>query len=66
MTNNSKLAEALYEADKHDPKTWLEVFTKEELVELWDKDCAITENNPFGAGYDDEVYEALKLLNYFN
>lgn len=45
---------------------WLEVFSPLELASLWLRTCIMTEKNPFGANYDDEVYEALNVLGYWN
>ena len=44
---------------------WIEAFEALELAKLWHKTCQFTKDNPFGAGYDDEVYEALNKLGYF-
>lgn len=44
---------------------WKAEFTPLELAKLWHETCQFTKANPFGAGYDDEVYEALNSLGYF-
>lgn len=44
---------------------WVEAFEPLELAKLWHETCQFTKDNPFGAGYDDEVYEALNKLGYF-
>lgn len=54
-------ANQLYEAEEPWPK-YLEAFTQPELVQLWDHCCS-----DFGAGFDDEVYDALAFgYNHFN
>ena len=50
-----KKAMALYDAQDQDG---FYDFTDDELAKLWSM-CAYTEDNPFGAAYDDEVYEAI-------
>lgn len=44
---------------------WINEFKPLELAKLWHETCVFTKANPFGAGYDDEVYEALNRLGYF-
>ena len=54
-----ELATRLYDA--HLPTaSWVRIFTLKELIALW-KGCQADLN----IGYDDEVYEALKVLGYF-
>ena len=50
-----KKAMALYDAQDQDG---FYAFTDDELAKLWSM-CAYTEDNPFGAAYDDEVYNAI-------
>ena len=58
MTNKTKQivdkAMKLYEAGSYD----FSVFTDNELYELY-KTCVITERNPYGAAYDDEVFDEI-------
>jgi hypothetical protein len=59
MRNYKALALELYKA-KTSPRLWVEIFDLNELVKLW-KLCVNNLDTP----YDDEVYEALRQLNYF-
>lgn len=59
-----KLANNLYEIGAK-VEVWLQTFEPVELAKLWHETCQITKSNPFGAGYDDEVYNALNSLGYF-
>ena len=45
--------------------TWAREFTLVELSRLWHEYCVLTPQNPLGAPYDDEVYEALGILGYW-
>ena len=42
------------------------VFTLEELDRLWTEKCVITPENTWGAGYDDEVYDARAIVRDAN
>jgi hypothetical protein len=44
---------------------WIKNLTIRELAILWEFTCTVTPENPYGACYDDEVFEALDTLNYF-
>jgi hypothetical protein len=57
-------ANKLYEAEAGTDE-WLKNFTLRELAILWEFTCTVTPENPYGACYDDEVFEALDTLNYF-
>ena len=49
------------EANKHYDlydRKWFETLSDEELAVLW-SECIITEYNPLGAAWDDEVYDAI-------
>ena len=70
MTSNHTIAQALY-VGKASDETYKEVFTRDELVELWDNHCAYRqdENGQLiepDASYDDEVYNALDRLGYWD
>ena len=54
-----ELAERLYNA-RIEIALWTKLFTLDELKTLW-KGCQAD----LDIGYDDEIYEALKLLGYF-
>lgn len=63
-----EMAMVLYALDHNDEDAdavglfhnWTKTFTKDELIALWKDICA----NPHYP-YDDEVYEALHILDYF-
>jgi len=42
---------------------WVNDFTDYELALLW-AGCLITDDNPWGQAYDDEVYDAIKRRTY--
>ena len=49
------------EANKHYDlydRKWFETLSDDELVFLW-SECIITETNPLGSAWDDEVYDAI-------
>jgi len=58
-------ANELYDSEA-ELNIWIEEFEDLELAKLWHETCVMSKANPFGAGYDDEVYEALKWRGYFN
>lgn len=60
-----KEANSLYNKEASIEK-WLETFQPIELAKLWHETCQITKVNPDGAFYDDEVYNALNSIGYFN
>lgn len=41
-------------------------FTPLQLCKLWHEYCVLTPENTTGAPYDDEVYDALDTLGYFD
>lgn len=57
-------ANKLYEA-KANADEWISNLSFRELAILWEFTCTVTPENPYGACYDDEVFEALDTLNYF-
>lgn len=68
LRNTQQLTDAanrLYELEA-DITTWLKTFQPLELAKLWYETCQFTKANPFGAGYDDEVYEALRIIGYWD
>lgn len=65
LTELIKQANSLYNKDAS-IKEWLDVFQPIELAKLWHETCVMTEVNPDGAFYDDEVYNALNSIGYFN
>lgn len=69
MTTNHQIAEALYIGEASD-ETYAQVFTKEELVELWESHCIYRVQDgktiPPVASYDDEVYNALDRYGYWD
>lgn len=70
MASNHQIAEALYIGQASD-ETYHKVFTKDELVELWDNHCIyrVDDNGatiPPSASYDDEVYNALDRHGYWD
>ena len=68
MTNH-KIAEALYIGEASD-ETFKQVFSKDELIELWDNHCVYKLDDDGkvvdGASYDDEVYNALDRHGYWD
>lgn len=60
-----QVANHLYNADAS-REEWLQKLQPVELAKLWNETCQITKSNPFGASYDDEIYNALSTLNYFD
>lgn len=69
MTSNHQIAEALYIGEASN-ETYARVFTKQELVELWEKYCIYQTVDgklvPPSASYDDEVYNALDRHGYWD
>jgi hypothetical protein len=57
-------AQKLYD-DRANTAEWVEAFELRELAILWEFTCTMTPENPFGASYDDEVFDALDQLSYF-
>lgn len=47
-------------------QTWIESFKLKDLACLWYLKCVMTENNMFGVCYDDEIYNALNRLKFFD
>lgn len=66
---NDKIATALYIGEASDA-TYFEVFTKQELVELWEGYCVYRvvdgDTVPPTASYDDEVFNALDRHGYWD
>ncbi len=60
------VADNLYDSGLDSQSHWLEAFTPVELAKLWHETCQITKANPFGACYDDEVFNALNSLGYYD
>lgn len=67
MSNTKQLIQMANELYNNESPVsqWVETFKPLELAKLWHETCVITKDNPFGAGYDDEVYEVLNILGYF-
>lgn len=68
--SNNDIANALYIGNASDD-TYATVFTKDELVELWEKYCIYTVDENGNtvdptASYDDEVYNALDRYGYWD
>lgn len=59
-----EFAHQLYEKDA-DAGAFVDNFTLEELVTLWYLKCTYTQTNS-GSAYDDEVYDALYRLGYWD
>lgn len=69
MASNHAIAEALYRGEASD-ETYARVFTKNELVELWENHCIyrVDDGKTIAptASYDDEVYNALDRHGYWD
>lgn len=67
MRNLLELDEFAYQLYKKeaDAEAFVDNFTLEELVTLWYLKCLYTETND-GSSYDDEVYDALYRLGYWD
>lgn len=68
--NNHQIAEALYTGEASD-ETYARVFTKDELIALWEDYCIykVGEDGKTidpTASYDDEVYNALDRHGYWD
>lgn len=53
-------AYSLY-SNRADIDEWLKGFNLAELILLWNNFCQITDTRPYGASYDDEVYDSIYL-----
>lgn len=70
MASNHAIANALYTGEASD-QTFKEVFSKAELVDLWDNHCAYKRDDTGeivapNAPYDDEVYNALDRYGFWD
>lgn len=70
MASNHAIAQALYVGEASD-ETFRDLFTRDELIELWDNHCVYKRDvngqivEP-DAPYDDEVYNALDRYGYWD